>query len=125
MRHDNTAKVAGAVLAALLNHSPDALVEIVFQRGDRLLADLDLGAVRYAKDVVDELGHGVAAQPEELRLTIVNEVEAIGDNVGRGQIYWRREGDIPCRFVWEASIVGHVVKRIESRVYVLYQKGKG
>lgn len=90
MRHDDAAEVAGPVVAALLDDGAHALVEVVFERGDRLLADFDLGAFGYAEDVFDELGDGVAAEPEELRLAVVDEVEAVGDDVGRGQINWRR-----------------------------------
>lgn len=74
MRDDNAADATRAVISAFLDHGSYALVEIVFEDREGLLADLDLGSVRDGEDVFDELGDGVFAEPEELGLAVVDEV---------------------------------------------------
>lgn len=119
MRDDDAADAARAVVPALLDHGPDALAEVVFERGQGLLADLDLGAVGDGEDVFDELGDGVFAEPEELRLAVVDQIEAVGHDERGGEAEWGGEDDVSCVVVGETCVGGHVVQGVEFRVDVL------
>lgn len=124
MRHDHAAHSLGPVVAALLDHRPHALVELVLHLRQGLLAHPQLVAVLHAKHIREELGHRLTADPQELRLSIVNQIQTVRSEAPRGQVDGRRENDLAGLLVWHAGIVGHVVKGVHLRVDVLDEKGE-
>jgi len=72
------------VIPALLYNRPHPLVELIIQYRQRRLALFELILAREAKDIVNQRRDGVAADPEELVLTVVEKVEAVRDEPFRG-----------------------------------------
>lgn len=111
-RNGNAATALASVVAALLDDSADTLVHLGVDDGDRSLALLELVLVLGAEDVGDEGRDGVAAEPEELGLAVVEEVETVGDEVGGGEVERWRHHDCAGFGVRETGVVGHVVQRV-------------
>lgn len=86
---------------------------------------LELVLVLGAEDIGNESRDRIAAEPQELSLAIVEQVETVGDEVGRGEVEGRWHDDRAGLGVGEAGVVGHVVQRVEARVDILHQKGEG
>lgn len=124
-RDDNGATALAAVVAALLDDCTHALVHLRVDDGQSRLALLKLVLVLGAEDVGDESGDGVAAEPQELSLTIVDEVETVRHKVARRKVEGWRHDDRAGLGIREASIIGHVVQRVQARVDVLNQEGQG
>lgn len=122
---DDGAAALAAVVAALLDDGAHALVHLGVDDGQSGLALLELVLVLGAEDVGDESGDGVAAEPEELSLAVVDEVETVWDKVARGKVegWWHDDG--AGLGVWKAGVVGHVVQRVQARVDVLNQERQG
>lgn len=118
---DNAATAFTPVVAALLDDSADTLVHLRVDERERSLALLELVLVLGAEDIGDEGRHGVAAEPEELGLAVVEEVEAVGDEVGGGEVEGLRHDDCAGGGVGEVGVVGHVVQGVEAGVDVLHQ----
>ena len=98
------------MVAALLDDGAHALVHLAVDHGDAGLALLEHVLVFGAEDVGDESRDGVAAQPHELSLAVVDQVETIGDEVGGGKVERRRHDNCAGLGVGEAGVVGHVVQ---------------
>jgi hypothetical protein len=60
-----------------------------------------------------------------LGLAVVEEVETVGYEVGGREVERWRHDDCAGFGVGKASIVGHVVQRVEAGVDVLHQQRKG
>lgn len=86
---------------------------------------LQLVLVLDAEDIVDQCWDGVAAEPEELSLAIIEKVETERHNVCGGKVEGRRHGNGTCLRVWKSSIVRHVVQGVKARVDVLDEERKG
>jgi hypothetical protein len=113
------------VIAALLDHRTNALVHLRVNNRNRSLALLELVLVFGAEDIGDESRHGVAAEPHELRLAVVEEVQAVGDEVGGGEVEGWRHDDCAGLGVGETGVVGHVVQGVEAGVDVLHEEREG
>lgn len=124
-RNGDAAAALAPVVAALLDDGAHALVHLGVDDGDRGLALLELVLVLGAEDVGDESGDGVAAEPEELGLAVVEEVETVGDEVGGGEVEGWGHDDCASFGVRETSVVRHVVQRVEAGVNVLHKQRKG
>lgn len=122
-RHNDAATALATMISALLDHSAHALVHLVIQDRQRSLALLKLVLVLNTKNVTNERGDRVPAEPEELRLTVVDEVEAVRDEVLAVQVEGWRHGDSAGLRVRETSVVGHVVQAVKARIDVLNQQG--
>ena len=113
------------MIAALLDNGAHALVHLRVNNRDRSLALLELVLVLGAEDVGDERGDGVAAEPQELSLAVVEQVETVGDEVGGREVERWGHDNCACFGVGKTSIVGHVVQRVEAWVDVLHKQGEG
>jgi len=113
------------VVAALLDDGAHALVHLRVDDRDQSLALLELVLVLGAEDVGDQSGDGVAAEPQELGLTVVEQVETVGDEVGGRKVERWGHDDRAGFGVGKTSVVGHVVQRVEAGVDVLHQQRKG
>lgn len=124
-RNGDATTALAPVVTALLDDSAHTLVHLRIDDGDRSLALLELVLVLGAEDVGDESRDGVAAEPEELGLAVVEEVETVGDEVGGSEVEGWRHDDCAGFGVGETSVVGHVVQRVEAGVDVLHEQREG
>ena len=113
------------MVTALLDDSAHALVHLRVDNRDRSLALLELVLVLSAEDVGNESGDSVAAEPQELSLAVVEQVETVRDEVGGREVEGWRHDDCAGFGVGKTSIVGHVVQRVEAGVDVLHKQRKG
>jgi hypothetical protein len=121
-RDGNATTALTPVIAALLDNGTNALVHLRIDNRDRSLALLELVLVFGAEDIGDESGHGVAAEPHELSLAVVEEVETVGHEVGGSEVEGWRHHDCAGLGVGEAGVVGHVVQGVEAGVDVLHEE---
>ena len=80
---------------------------------------------RGAEYVLDEHGNGLASDPQELNLSVVDKVEAVGEEALGGEVHGWGEDDFAGFGVGETASIVHVVERVEAWVNVLHEEGGG